>query len=220
MVGKPEFTARKDHDLELILPIEMIRQHTKTDDVPNVTDDQIALYRGAAFEAAELFTNTLWSAVATVQEMAEGQANRRMFRQFTTTKLTFPSIDGIVTMFGEINRKRQTETIRIPAGTRKIKIPTMFEAMDVSDCCGSGRGAINFGMNILYRTGTPDIKDIPDGIKVGCLKYIAWTQANPGDELLTVRNRLGTTETGLIGTNDAAWASGAIETWRRYRSER
>lgn len=220
MAGHAVFTAKKELSLEEILPLELVRQHTKTDDVPNVTDEQLELYRATAFENAELFTSILWTGVATVQEDASGMANPRMFRQFTTTKLAFPSLDGQVTLYSNKGRGQENYPIEIMPGTRKIKIPTSHEAMDVTDCCGTGRGAVNFGMYLLYRTGTKDVKDIPEGIKVGCLKYIAWSQANPGDELLTVRNRLGTTETGLIGTNDAAWASGAIEVWRRYRSLR
>ena len=220
MVGKPQITSRKDLDLELILPMELIRQHTKTDDVINVTDEQLALYRGAAFEAAELFTNTLWTGLAVVQEHAEAKPNRRMFRKTTYMKLAFPTIDGVVSLFGLVGGRNETQSLRVQPGTRKIYVPTIFEAMDVTDCCHPERGAVNFGLNIIYRTGTANVKDVPEGIKVGCLKYIAWSHANPGDELLTVRNRLGTTETGLIGTNDAAWASGAVETWRRYRSSR
>lgn len=214
----PEITAKKDLDLETVLPIELIRQHTKTDDVPNVTDELLELYRSAAFEAAEKFTGVMWTGVATIQELAESKADRRMFRQYSILTLRYPSIDGIVNLFGSSGRDKISETFHIARGTRKVRIPTRFEAMDVAECCSPGRGAVNFGLQLLYRTGTTDPKDIPEGLKLGCLKYIAWSQANPGDELLTVRNRLGTTETGLIGTNDAAWASGAIETWRRYRA--
>jgi len=206
----------KDLDLEEVLPLQLIRQHTKTDDTPHVTDEQLSLYRLAGFETAELYCGRFFFGLATVQEYAESQAHPNNFRQRSRTVLAYPSIDGVVSLYGTGKLSANT-TITIPPGTRRISMPTMHEALDISPCCGSGRGAVNFGMKLLYRTGIADVKDIPAGVITGVLKFIAWSVSNPGDELLTVRNRLGTTETGLIGTNDGAWASGAIESWRRYR---
>ena len=40
------------------LSIDMIRTHTKTDDVPAVTDAQLKMYRDAAIEAAEFLHGT------------------------------------------------------------------------------------------------------------------------------------------------------------------
>jgi hypothetical protein len=36
--------------------IDLIRRHTKTDDIPAVTDEQLKLYRAAAVEAAEFYS--------------------------------------------------------------------------------------------------------------------------------------------------------------------
>lgn len=48
-------------DLEELLPLALIRTHTKTDDVPHVTDEQLSLYRSASFEAAEKYTGLVYS---------------------------------------------------------------------------------------------------------------------------------------------------------------
>lgn len=207
---------QKDLELEDVLSLEMIRHHTKTDDTPHVTDEQLILYRQAGFEAAELYCGIFFFGVATVQEVAESKAHPNNFRQRSRTVLAYPSIDGMISIYGT-GKLDQTVTVNIPPGSRRISIPTLHEALDVSPCCGSGRGAVNFGLKMLYRTGIADPSKVPSGVKTGVLRYIAWAVSNPGDELLTVRNRLGTTETGLIGTNNGAWASGAIEAWRMYR---
>lgn len=206
----------KDLDLEEVLPIQLIREHTKTDDTPHVTDEQIILYRLAGFEAAELYCGRFFFGLATVQEAAESKAHPNNFRRSTRIVLAYPSIDGIVSMYGS-GKLAANVTLNIPPGSRRLSMPTLHEALDMSPCCGSNGNAVNFGMNFLYRTGIADAKNIPAGVKTGVLRYIAWAISNPGDELLTVRNRLGTTETGLIGTNNGAWASGAIEAWRMYR---
>ena len=58
------------------LSIDMIRQHTKTDDVPAVTDDQLKLYRDAAIEAAEMYTGLLLSCQKSVVEPIQKSHNR------------------------------------------------------------------------------------------------------------------------------------------------
>jgi hypothetical protein len=57
------------------LSIDMIRQHTKTDDIPGVTDDQLLIYRASAVEAAEAYTGM------PVVVPAHGRANRRKVRR-------------------------------------------------------------------------------------------------------------------------------------------
>lgn len=195
--------------------MELIRAHTKTDDIPYVTDEQLELYRTTAFEHAERYTGRILTGVASVQQMAE--TKRHNYRRKNTFQLAFPTLDGIVTLYGPTTTDL-THNVQATPGSRKINLPIAREAIDVNDCCGGcGRGGINYGMKILYRTGVRSADEIAQGIRVGALKFIAWCVSNPGDELLTVRNRLGTTETGLIGTNNAAWASGAIEAWRLYK---
>ena len=50
------------------LSLDVIRSHTKTDDIPGVTDEQLALYRAAAIEAAERYTGLLLAGQRTITE--------------------------------------------------------------------------------------------------------------------------------------------------------
>jgi hypothetical protein len=57
------------------LSIEAIRDHTKTDDIPGVTDQQLKPNRAAAIEAAEKCTGLLLSGQRTITEPIEGPAH-------------------------------------------------------------------------------------------------------------------------------------------------
>lgn len=210
-------TNRKDHPLEEILSIETIRVHTKTDDTPMVTDEQLELYRRTAFEQAELYTGRVVTGLAMIDETDRvGYDVLERRRPKIRIQLKFLPVDDYITftMHGS-----SPQRVRIPYNKRKVDIELNVHEMNPFGCCacsGSGdRSGLEF--NTVYRTGYKAIEDIPSTILYGCLKFIMWAVSNPGDELLTVRNRLGTTETGLIGTNNGAWASGAIEHWMGYK---
>lgn len=74
----------------------------------------------------------------------------------------------------------------------------------------------NNGVQLMYKTGALCPSDIPAGIKLGILKYIAWSVKNPGDDLITVKQTSSVQVSGITGTNDVAYASGAIELWKQY----
>lgn len=203
-------------DLETLCPLSLIRSHTKTDDVPNVTDEQLLLYRKSAFEAAELYTGLLFTAQKGVTEQVSRKPGRR-WRDSYTYRLRYQSVDGRVYLYGDALGVG-TRMIEIEPGTREVQIPVLGGALDMSACCNpcnSGR-AVNNGGRVLYMAGYRCPSDIPAGIIVGVLKFIAWSVQNPGDELMSVRNRQTAESTGITGTNNVAWASGAIEQWRMY----
>jgi len=56
---------------------------------------------------------------------------------------------------------------------------------------------------------------------MGCLQFIAWVVEHPGDELLTMRNKLDSSNTagGVHGIANVALISGALEQWRQYDPE-
>lgn len=221
-IDAPLITAG-ELDMNQALSIAMIRQHTKTDDVPSVTDEQLALYRDAAFEAAEQYTGMLFRRT---QSISEPVAQKGFYgrdgwgvprRNYVKHTLQYPASDGLVYIYGTgqgVNRS----VIKIEPGTREVRVPLANLVIDVDQCCDpcrSGRG-VNHGLMVMYKAGFSSAKQIPKGIILGVLKHIAWSIQNPGDELMTVRNSASTSETGLIGTNNVAWASGAIELWRQY----
>lgn len=201
-------------DLEKLLTLSLIRTHTKTDDVPHVTDEQLRLYRAAAFEAAEKYTGRIFSELRVIQEPLSRKAHKR-WRHSYTHRLRHPSADGIVYIYGAPYGQGDRQ-VNIGPGGREIQMPVLHGAFDDRSCCGGSGGGnqLNYGMMAMYRAGVSCAESVPSGIIVGCLKFIAWMVANPGDEIMTVRNRASQGEMGIIGTNNGAWASGAIEQWR------
>jgi hypothetical protein len=216
MSGNYEITSRTNFEDEAVLPLEVIREHTKTDDTPTVTDRQIELYRKTSFEQAELYTGRIIFGHAKIMEPiridGEKELDRHKPRRTMRYKLAFSPNEKYVLVGG---RGGSPQNVPIDRNTRKIDIPATCFTFDLGNCC-AGNG-LNMDAVATYSTGYKNKDDIPSTILYGCLKFIAWAVNNPGDELLTVRNRLGTTETGLIGTNNGAWASGAIEHWRTYK---
>lgn len=213
-------------DLEAMLPVAQIRTHCKIDDVPSVTDAQIVLYREAAIEACESYTGQYWRGSKHVDQdiairsdgKSGGVAAYLMGgprgRLDTRVRLDHPTLDGVVTIMGSnVNR-----IVRAKPGAREIRVPIDNIALE-GNCCHPCAVDANFGMRALYTTGVSCLHDVPAGIKLGCLKYIAWLIENPGDELNTV----GTAQTLRVrlneGTNNGIWGSGALEVWRQYRND-
>jgi len=205
----------KTFDLESILPLATIRQHTKTDDVPHVTDDMLSLYRKAAFEACEEYTGLILRELRVVTEALDRPMRNSMLKKMYYTHTTQHMIaDDHVWVYGGRNATANMR-IAVTPGTSRVRVPVDHFAIDTTACCGTPCAApLNFHMQMMYRAGYGCIDAIPAGIKLGCLKFIAWAISNPGDIVMTVRNREGAGEAGIIGTNNGAWASGAIEQWR------
>lgn len=204
-------------DLEKLLPISEIRTHTKTDDVPNVTDEQLRLYRKAAFEVCEKYTGRIFSEIKVIQEPISQVKRGRRFRPYYTHRLKYPSFDGVVYIFGTAYGQGDRQ-LNIGPGGRELRLEVLHGAIDASSCCGGpcAGDQYNYGMQAMYRAGVDCAENVPAGILMGCLKFIAWAISNPGDEIMTVRNREAGQSDGIVGTNNGAWASGAIEQWRIY----
>lgn len=209
-------------DQEKILSINLIRQHTKTDDVPAVTDELLSLYRNAALEAAERYTGMLLREIRVIQQPVAGKSDitaGARHRMSYTVSLQFPTVDGILYLYGG---KQVTGvcTLRTSPGATKVKIPVNHYAIDMTPCCGSPCGdarPMNSGVELMYRAGVACEDDVPACIKLGALKFIAWSIGNPGDEPLAGVNMANVNP--QAGRNNAAWQSGAIEEWRLCMSD-
>jgi len=216
--GTPEIVSRIRFQPEEVLPLQLVREHTKTDDTPTVTDAVLELYREVAFEQAELYTGRIILGSASVQEtfridVTDEYNKRRRPNPYRKLILSYAPMEKFVLVGG-----KSRQNIRTRPNSRELEIAHDQFNLDMGNCCaGNGLSIEQF---VLYSTGYKSKEDIPSTMLYGCLKFIAWSINNPGDELLTVRNRLGTTETGLIGTNNAAWGSGAIEHWKPYKVKR
>lgn len=214
--AEPAFPGKEARvDLEQVLPLEMIREHTKTDDTPSVSDAQLSLYRQAAFEACELYTGLIFTHSKVVREPVASEY-KRGFRRVRKHRLKYAPVDGVIYLYG--GGLLQPVPVYVTENGREITIPILQEALDASSCCNPcSMGGENFGIKAMYLTGISCADDVPAIAKMGCLKYIAWAVQNPGDVIMTVRNRAGSGEAGIVGTNNGAWASGAIEEWRQLK---
>lgn len=215
----PPHVASKPFDLESICTLALIRQHTKTDDVPSVTNDQLELYRQAAFEAAEQYTGMLFSEQRRVEEVVSKRSGRR---PYITHRLKYPTADGYVYAYGS-NNGIPDQTIRVTPGDRKITLSWVPNSLDLSSCCAgpcdNQSGPMPPSINLLYVAGISQNVKVPAGIIAGVLRYIAFSVMNAGDEILTVRNRQAKGDVGIIGSNNVALSSGALELWRQYDNE-
>ena len=206
-------------DWSTLLSIELIRQHTKTDDVAGVSDPMLDLYRRAAVEAAELYTGALLTTQMTVTEPIQGPARPKFGKLTYKHKLKYPVADGLVHLYGSQN-VNANHAIRIPANTRTIHVPIWTGFIDLTNCCDPcASHHLNADMMAAYKAGYKCPEDVPKGITLGMLQFVAWILEHPGDILLTVRNKEDNSTKGLMGSNNIALASGAIESWRQYDPE-
>jgi hypothetical protein len=201
------------------LSIDLIRQHTKTDDVAGVSDEMLGLYRWAAVEAAEMYTGALLTFQKTVTEPIQGPNRPKPGKLTYRHKLQYPVADGLVHLYGSQN-VAGNHAIRVPPNTRTIKVPIWTGFIDLSNCCDPcSSHHLNADMMAAYKAGYRCPADVPVGIVLGMLQYVAWILEHPGDILLTVRNKEDNSTKGLMGSNNIALASGALETWRQYDPE-
>jgi hypothetical protein len=210
------------------LSIKLIREHTKTDNVPAVTDEQLKLYRAAAVEAAEFYTGMLLSKQKMISEIVETHMNTqsygmlysdmmRPFKEYITIRLQYPSSDGIIYIYGN---GQNPEMTRVTPNTRKVKIHSRYHFLhpDLSNCCDPC-SKHSQGLHIMYRAGFSCTDQIPAGVLLGMLQFVTWVVEHPGDEVLSMRNTLSARGGALIGTNNIAMISGALESWRQFDPE-
>lgn len=208
----------EDLDLEKVLGIRLIREHTKTTDVQQVSDEQLKLYRRASIEACELEIGWKLSGATMYTQPVDFEADMLRGRSKSKVRLDYPAADGVVMVShtssdvpAQLNVKQNSDIVFVPLQDRPF---------DMGSCC-SPCGSQAIGESTLsYNIGFLCVEDIPAGIWVGCLKYIAWSVMNPGDQLKTIKDGSTAEIQGLTGTNNAVWGSGAGEEWRRYRRRR
>lgn len=204
--------------VEEIVSLDLIRTHTKTDDIPHVTDEQLVLYARAAIEAAEQYSGLLLQKQRRVEEPFLNPPKRSHdMRQMFRHRLEYATAQDHVFVYGP----GVSERVPVKIGSKVIYLPNVFHAIDFSFACCSpcGNGGMKTGFRIMYMAGYDCVNSIPAGIIAGVLKYIAWMIENPGDVYKPVDNRERSNATFLQGTNNVAWASGALELWRQYNKD-
>ena len=210
---------RTAFDWSARLSLDTIRSHTKTDDIPGVTDDQLQLYRSAAVEAAEKYTGLMLSGQKTYIEQVQPPRRPKYGHMTYRHELKYPVADGNVYLYGSKNPADNRQFMIAP-GSKTIHVPIIWNYLDMSNCCDPCARHMmpNDGMLAAYKAGYKSTDDVPSGVVLGCLQFIAWAVEHPGDELVTQRNRKdnSTKVGGVSGSNNIAMVSGALETWRQY----
>jgi hypothetical protein len=204
----------KSFALEQILSLEMIRHHTKTEDMLTVLDEQLSLYRRVALEAAEKYTGLLFTGQRVISEPVEQPmsywSSRRISGTFThQAKHMFAQ--PMAYLYGQIGRAPQTIGVRI--GTSQVQISYHPEGYGL-DCCNPCKQ--NDQLMLQYTAGYICESDVPAAVAMGALKYIAHLISNPGD------NNTGGVYSAKGSTgqkSNPALASGAIDIWRVIRDD-
>lgn len=200
------------YDYDEILPLELVREHTKTDDVPAVGDATLKLYRKAALQAAEKYTGIVLTARKPMTEQVSQPTNGHKLkaREFRFT-LRHPVAEPFVYYYG-LPGDQAPRQVAVKPNSREIYLPIMHSGFGMG-CCNP-RGSEGCGM-IQYVAGLACLSDAPAAIALGALKYIAHVIENAGDNVV-VTNAAGgmNTSAGTSAAADPALASGAIDIWR------
>lgn len=195
-----------DLDLDMLLSVDDIRAHTKTNDIPTVTDGQLRLYRTAAFEAAEQYTGQWLRGTKWVEETVRPQRKPGP----RIHNMQWPTRDGRV--FVHIDGSTPYTEFLNP-GAKKVTIRVMAHSLAFNRCCNP---CASDGLDrVMYYAGLKCAADFPAGIAMGMLKYIAYNMSNPGDIQMTWTNDRRQAAARQV-LNDAVEASGAAAEWRRY----
>ena len=196
-------------DFESALSIDTIRAHTKTDDIITVTDDQLKLYRKAAFEAAEQYTGMVLKARRFITESV--QQPRYEFQQYGLLPPKADFLHVAQYAFSDPTAFFDGGRVAVQVGSRRVLLPRSMRIDLGGNCDGQSNATALFGYYAGFACGA-----LPAALILGVLKYIAHVIENPGDNVVQVSVAGGTTKGGAstFQAADPALASGALMVWR------
>lgn len=213
------------HDLragddEALLPLAVIREHTKTDDVPATTDEMLKVYRRAAIEAAEKYTGLILGGQRQFTEHVDitvqghmsylhgGHVFPRYIRHVAKHRFAQP----IGYLYG--HRSTGVKQVHLEVGSKIARLPFVMTDFGINSCCdpcAAPSGTLLF----QYAGGASCAEEVPASFRLGALKYIAHVIENPGDNVV-VSTAAGSasSDARVTAAANPALASGAIEIWR------
>lgn len=202
----------KMFDYEAILPMSLVRQHSRTDDVPSVTDELLSLYRRTALETAQEYTGlVLTEQKVVIEEIDDAPTNPFRHEKpwfWHTTKSPFAQ--SVAWVYGQ---NTQAINLHVTPGSRRVRLPILMGDLGMG-CCNPCASAAP-SMKLMYVAGFDCEKSIPAAIILGCLKYITHVLENAGDIVTAVSEAgVSVTRVRVDQTSNPALASGAIEIWR------
>jgi len=197
---------------EEILPLSLVRAHTKTDDIMSVTDEQLTLLRDAALSAAEAYTGLRLGPAEQVREPVRPPPSRAMPLYTEQPSTYFLHRTGHTVAGQEVfyYGAGVGRPIRVPAtvGARAVRLP-MLPAPLTLGCTDNGAEG-----HLIYRAGFSSPEDVPAAIRLGALKYIAHSIENAGDHVIVYGSSGRDTPANQVSASDPSSASGAISIWR------
>jgi hypothetical protein len=161
---------------DTILPMDVIRTRTGTDDVMRVPDMVLEMYRDASLEMAEKYSGLVLRGSRPVIEPLNYDRQMMAARGVGRVALKYVPIDGMVRIVGDsIN-----EVVLLPDGSNIFDFRSLIigGSWCRSNSCASACGG---DMAFHYDAGVKCASEVPSSIKIGCLQYIAWAIENPGD---------------------------------------
>lgn len=217
----PDIMVESAYDFEAFLPLGLVRQHTKTEDIPAVTDEVLDLYREAAIQAAEVYTGLSLSKRKVVTEfvsLSVGAQRPRMYGQQwkpTFSHITeYPVSDDFVWYYGH-RVDAAPEKVFVRPGSTEIQLPRRHDSFGLGCCNPYGPEP---HAKIMYHAGYSCLTQLPAALKLGALKYIAHAVTNAGDTVVATTAAGGKSSSGtaqdVAGASDPAVASGAVAIWR------
>lgn len=205
----------KLHDMELVVPLQLIREHCKLDDVEGVSDAMLKLYRSAAVETAEKYTGLMLHKKCWITELVEhpdfSLSRQRWFEY--SAQYMFANPMGYYYGFTGM----APQQVGLKLGTNKARLPIIANDFGLG-CCNPCNTPLQ--EKFMYMAGYDCEKSFPAAFILGALKYIAHVVENPGDVASASLGTGGTTARyDLSSGSNPAVASGAIEIWRTIRSD-
>lgn len=202
---------------EALLPLDLIRQHTKTDDIPAVTDALLSLYRQAALEAAEAYTGLLLSGKKAITEAVRPPLGvLGVQRRYFTHRTSYAFASPLAWYYGFDS----AAPVKVDAvvASNEVRLPIL--ALDFGMGCCNPCGGQKAGAKLLYSAGFSCAAAVPAAFRIGALKYIAHLIENPGDNVIAASGAGGSSDklSSQVAANPAV-ASGAIEIWRSLKAD-
>lgn len=206
-------------EIDDLLPISLIREHTKTTDIKQVSDDQLRLYRSAAIEAAEIYIGIHISKPQMHMQHVDLESPKFRNKERIRINLDYPATGGQVMIVGGQLAGNTTamHTCKRFQKSFVMQNPGHCTVYNGSCCDPCNKAGGNSDLILSYNVGYNNVEDVESGIIVGCLKYIAWSVINSGDTPVIVNDGSSSETGGIKGTNDAVWASGAQAEWTRFK---
>ncbi|MGL5734865.1 MAG: hypothetical protein ACRCYS_08360, partial [Beijerinckiaceae bacterium] len=147
---KPDDLKDERFDLEVILPLGLIRQHTKTDDIPSIGDELLKLYRTGALEAAEAYTGLLLGGKKAVTEAVKTPSqNIGSMRRYFNHNTRYPLASPLVWFYGF--KSAAPQRLEGTVGSSAVRLPVM--TTDFGMGCCSPCGEFDGGAKLLYHAG-------------------------------------------------------------------